>query len=221
MTTRRPALWSTLIALPFLAVGTYVVLSRRTGTIQPVLDLQHPRFFGVPMLLFGLFIVIVGLYVQFIEVPDPYLKETEERLMRKEPTQKVARAKILASVPLLVATVYLLEATTVPYVYPFAMFLAGLYFMSAGLYRYWRNTLQTYYVTSERVISNYRFFHHSLKEIPTEKIRGIQERRSPMEGMLGIGSVTIASSGGGGAVRMNVVNIVDPSEFANEIRSLR
>ncbi|MES3518238.1 MAG: PH domain-containing protein [Natronomonas sp.] len=225
----KPALWGSVLGVPFLFAGSYVYLFELQdgsteieflGTTLSGGHLTHPEFFAIPLVAFGGFVILMGAYVQIVAPQPPVFGEGETVIEKRRPTQRVARAKILSGLPFLFFTFYLLEFTIVPYVYPTGVFVVGLGLLSSGLYRYWRNTLTEYYITSERVIRNYRFLSLSQKEIPLEKVRGIEEARSVTETMLDIGSVKIASAGGGGTVTLRVTNIRHPSEFANEIRKL-
>jgi uncharacterized membrane protein YdbT with pleckstrin-like domain len=117
------------------------------------------------------------------------------------------------------ATGYLLFFTFRPYIYPIGTLFAGLYLLSTGLYAYWTNTLTTYYVTSQRLIKEYRFISLVRQELPFDKIRGVEERRSIWETMVGLGNVRVAS-GGGGTLELIVRNIYSPTEFADEVRDL-
>lgn len=97
--------------------------------------------------------------------------------------------------------------------------VAGLFFFSTGLHTYWINTLTTYYVTNQRLIKEYRFISLVRQELPFEKVRGVQERKSVWETLVGLGNVRVAS-GGGGTLEIVIRNIYHPTDFADEIRNL-
>jgi hypothetical protein len=206
-----PALWSTVLGLVFGGFGIYLYVGQGT----------YPSLFGLPFFLFGLFITVVGAYVHLITAPGPpSIQQGEDIIETRNPTQKVASFKIIVSLPFLLLSVYLLFLTPVPYVYPTIALLLGLYLLSSGLLTYWKNTLTTYYVTTERVIKVYRFTSLVQQELPLDKVRGVEERRSFAETIVGLGNIRIASGGGGGTLEVVVKNIEDSTEFADEVRSL-
>lgn len=206
-----PAVWSTALGLAFGGFGAYLYVAQDT----------HPSQFGLPFILFGIFTIIVGAYIHFIAAPEPpSIQQGEEIIETRSPTQKVAFSKIILSLPFLILSIYFQFFTLVPYVYPTVTLLVGLYLLSSGLLIYWKNTLTTYYVTTERVIKAYRFLSLVQQEVPLDKVRGVEERRSFAETMVGLGNIRIASGSGGGALEIVVKNIEDSTEFADEIRNL-
>lgn len=211
MTRGLPAVWSTALGFIFGVVGIYLYAGQNT----------HPSLFGAPFILFGLFIIIIGVYVHFVAAPHPpSIQQNEAIIETRNPTQKVAFLKIAVSLPFLLVAIYLLFLTLVPYVYPTTTLLLGLYLLSSGLLTYWKNTLTSYYVTTERVIKVYRFISLVQQEVVLNKVRGVEERRSFTEAIVGLGNIRIASGGGGGTLEVVVKNVEDSTEFADEIRSL-
>ena len=77
-----------------------------------------------------------------------------------------------------------------------------------------------YYVTSDRVISEYRFISLRRQELPVSKIRAVQERKSIFEAVAGLGHIEVASGGGGGSVSLNMRNIPESTEISDIIRGL-
>ena len=210
MARGRPAVWSAILGMPFVLIGIYHTHFASNTTSE----------LGFPPLFFGLFIVLVGLYVHYVGTPEqPTLREEEEIVAIRHPTQRVAAAKIGIGVPILLVTAYLLVFTMVPYVYPTFTLIVGLYFFSTGLYIYWTNTLTTFYVTSNRVIREFRFLSLVRQEVPLEKVRGVQERKTLTESLVGLGNVRVAS-GGGQALVINMRNISQSTEFAESIREV-
>ena len=67
---------------------------------------------------------------------------------------------------------------------------------------------------------NSRFLSIASKELPLDKVRGIQERRSFTENLVGLGNVRIASGGGGKTLEIVMGNIERSTEFADELRNL-
>lgn len=202
--------WSSLLGVPFLLLGIYLYF----------FDFTSPTELSYPFLLFGLFIIILGLYVHFRAAPDsPTLRENEKIVASQHPTQRVAFVEIVIGTVTLAAAVYLLLFTFRPYIYPTVAFLLGLYFFSNGLYTYWANSLTTYYITNQRVISEYRFLSLVRHELSLEKIRGVEERMSIVETLVGLGNVYVAS-GGGQSLEIKMRNMKNSSEFADELRRL-
>lgn len=208
MTRGNPRLWSTILGLPFVTAGLWLYLGQS----------QYPNLVSIPFIFFGSFVVIIGVYIQWVDAPEnPGLQENEEIIATRHPTQRVALVKILSGFPPLVLTIYLLFFTMHPYVYPTVAFVVGLYLFSAGLYTYWTNLLTRYYVTSERIIKEYRFLSLRREELPLSMVRGVQERKSITETFVGLGNVRVAS-GGGQALEIVMQNMGRPEQFAAEIR---
>lgn len=211
MARGRPAAWSALFGLPFVGSGTYVYLNDPNETIPPDV--------GLPIVAFGVFVVALGLYVQYVAAPDPpTMREGEEIVDTRNPAQRAALAKTIVGFATLLVAGYLYFFTFRPYVYPTAAFVGGLYLFSTGFYVYWTNTLTTYYVTNQRLIKEFRFISLVRQEVPFDKVRGVQERKSVWEAMVGLGNVSVAS-GGGGSLEIVVRNISWPDQFADEIRN--
>lgn len=211
MARGRPIVWSTILGLPFVLVGGLLYLQ----------ETRLPTSVGPPFLLFGVFITGIGAYVQWISTPEqPRLREGEELIDYRHPTQRVAAVKIALGYPFLLATIYLLVFTFRPYIYPTATLVIGLYLFSTGLYTYWTNSLTTYFITSNCVLKEYRFISRIRQEVPLEKIRGVEERRSITEAFVGLGNIRIASGGGGGSLEVVMKNMDKPTEFANQLRDL-
>ncbi|WP_227130923.1 PH domain-containing protein [Halorubellus salinus] len=205
-----PAFWSSIIGVPFIGVGLFLYLA----------ETNHPAELGIPFILFGIFIVGVGLYVHYIAAPKPpKLRENEELIDDRHPTQRVALAKILVSIPLLALALYLLFHTKEPYVYPTIAFITGLYFLSEGLQTYWTNSLTKYYITNQRIVKEYRLLSLIRREIPFGKVRAVEIRKSPTEAIVGLGNVRVAS-GEGGTLEIVMQNIENTTDFADKIRNL-
>jgi hypothetical protein len=207
-----PAVWSTLLALPFVAGGAYVYRYDPSEFVSAQV--------GLPILGFGLFVVLVGLYIHFVAAPEPpTMREGEAVVDTRHPSQRAALVKAVVGFLLLLLAGYWLFLTFRPYVYPTVAFVAGLLLFSTGLHTYWTNTLTTYYVTNRRLIKEYRFISLVRQELPFEKVRGVQERKSVWEALVGLGNVRVAS-GGGGTLEIVVRNVYRPTAFADEIRNL-
>jgi MFS family permease len=202
-----PGLWSLLLGLPIAGFGGYLYTAQE----------QVASLAGVPFLLFGLFIVALGLYVQFVAAPEPpTMREDEEIIDTRTPAQRAALAKVAVSLPALGVAIYLFYFTMYPYVYPTLALVVGLYLFSTGLYTYWTNTLTVYYVTNQRLIKEYRFVSLVRSELGFDKVRGVEERRSIWETIVGLGDIRVQSGGGG--LEIAVQNVYDSTDFADLIR---
>lgn len=207
-----PAIWSGIAAVPFVLSGGYFYLARPFSSV--------PRSFGLPILLFGLFILAGGLYIHIIAAPEPpTMREGEKLVDSRNPAQRVAAVKTFVGLGFLIGSAWLLFGTKRPYVYPTTTFFVGLYLFSTGIHTYWTNTLTTYYVTTQRLIKEYRFVSLVREELPFDKVRGVEERRSIWETLVDLGNVRVAS-GGGGTLEIVIENIYSPRSFADEIRNL-
>jgi hypothetical protein len=211
MARGQPFLWSTVLGTPFSVTGGYLLLMDHGSNPIPI---------GFPLILFSGFIMLVGGYIHSVSPTEPTMGDNESVVDTRYPYQKVAIAKIGIGFLFLLAAGYLLFLTTYPYVYPTVTLVVGLYFFSSGLKTYWTNTLTTYYITTGRIISEYRFIALRRQEIPLDKIRAVEERKSIMETLVGLGNIRVASGGGGGSVELNMRNIAGSDSFAGEIRKL-
>ncbi len=212
MARALPALWSAILGAPFTLGGGYVYVADPHSLV--------PNQVGLPILAFGAFVIGLGLYVHVVAAPDPpMMRDGEEVIETRNPAQRAAAAKTALGFVFLLVAGYLLFFTFVPYVYPTVTFVVGLYLFSTGLYTYWKNTLTAYYVTNKRLIKEYRFISLVRHEVPFEKVRGVQERKSIWEALVGLGNVRVAS-GTGGTLEIVIRNIYSPTEFADEVRNL-
>lgn len=208
MARGKPAFWSSILGAPFIIAGIWFYFFQT----------EYPSTVGLPFVFFGTIIVVIGLYIHFIAAPEePRLQEGEQIIARQHPTQRVALAKISIGMPLLLTTIYLLYFTMVPYVYPTLTLAIGLLAFTTGLYTYWTNSLTRYYLTNKRVIREYRFLSLARHEIPLTKVRGVQERKSFSEALIGLGNVRVAS-GGGHSLEIRMRNMYDSQSFADQIR---
>jgi hypothetical protein len=217
VTRGRPAVWSAVFGAPFVAVGAYVYAFQSR---YPLLadGPSAPPVAGLPLALFGLFVVGLGLYVRFVDLPDePTMREGERVVDERHPAQRSALARTAASVPFLAAGVNLLYFTTYPLVYPALALAVGLYLFSTGIHEYWRNTLTTYVLTDRRLMEEYRFVSLVRTEVPLEKVRAVGERRSFVDTLFGLGSVRVRA-GASGDLGVTVRSIHESTGFADAIR---
>ena len=210
MSRGLPGVWSTLLSIPFLVGGGYIYFG----------ETPYPELLGVPLMVFSGFILVMGWYIHLVAAPPaPTLRDGEEIIDTRHPTQKAALIKVVLGVPFIAIAGYLLFGTTVPYLYPMLAFVAGLYLFSTGILTYWTNSLTTYYITNERVMSEFRLLSLVRKEVPMEKIRAVRESKSPIEALVGVGNIRV-SSGGGAGMEITVRNVDSVTEFADRLRQL-
>lgn len=210
MARGMPAVWSAVLGAPLIAGGAYGYVG----------DVNVPKEVGIPMAVFGAFIIIVGTYIHVVAAPSsPNMRDGEEVVDTRNPASRAAIAKFSIGFLLLVAAVYLFYFTYQPYVYPTVSLAIGLYLFSTGIHAYWTNTLTTYYVTNRRLIKEYRFISLVRQEVPFDKVRGVEERKTVWEALVGLGNLRVAS-GGGGTLEIVIRNIYYPTKFADKIRDL-
>jgi membrane protein YdbS with pleckstrin-like domain len=203
-----PGVWSTLLSVPFFGSGAYVYFG----------ETPYPEVLGAPLLLFGTFVLVVGWYIHLVAAPPaPTLREGEEIIDTRHPTQKAAITKIILGLPFLALAGYLLFFTMVPYVYPTVGFVVGLYLFSTGILTYWTNSLTTYSITNQRVISEFRLLSLVRKEVPMDKIRAVRESKSPVEALVGVGNIRV-SSGTGAGLEILIRNVDAVTDFAEKLR---
>ncbi|MCX2818766.1 PH domain-containing protein [Haladaptatus sp. F3-133] len=211
MDVKSSGVVSSVVGLTFALPGIFVYS----------LNDPFPNEIGLPIFGYGAFILLVGWYVHFMANPSvPNLRSGEELRERRNPSQKVAFAKMILSIPFLLLTVSLMFFTMVAYIIPLVTFLIGLYLLSSGLVEFWKNTVTAYFITDRRIIGVYNFISLDRKEIRLEKIRGVREKRSPMQTQLGIGNVHVASGAGGGSLAIDIRNVDDSGRFADKLRQL-
>ena len=205
-----PGVWSSIVGAPLILLGMYGYMG----------EVNVPKEVGIVMGIFGAFVILVGGYIHIVAAPNkPRMRDGEETVDTRNPANRAAIAKFSIGFGLLLVAVYLFYFTFKPYVYPTASFAAGLYLFSTGLHAYWTNTLTTYYVTNMRLIKEYRFISLVRQEVPFDKVRGVEERKTIWEALVGLGNVRVAS-GGGETLEVVVRNIYASTKFADEIREL-
>ena len=224
----RRLLVSTILATPFLLFGVYGLLTQSQGIeflqgfqgVEGAEVATIPLWASVVILVVGGSLMAIGLYMSLAGIaPSPPLVAGETEIVMRYPTMKPAYARMLASTPFFIGAGYMAVATLLPYVYPFVLFLIGLYLFFKGAMRYLRNLHITYTVTDRRVVHMYRFLWLNTKEIPVSRIISISEARNFFEIITGRGSVVVASGIGQRQV-IRIEEINDPGPVAEALRSL-
>ena len=200
---------SLMIALPFLLGAAYSL------TIEEAPFWAPSALAGV-----GACLMLIGLYMSFMSAfPTAPLVGDEEALVVRHPTMRPAFARMFLSIPFFAGAAYLFGFTQYPYVFPFVLFLIGMFLFFKGAVRYWVNLHVTYTVTNRRVINMYRFLWLHTTEIPVSRIISISEARSFFEILTGRGSVVV-SSGIGNRQTIRIEDISDPGPVGEVLRSL-
>ena len=200
---------SVIIALPFLLAGGY-------GLLEP----DFPKLVAVVVLIVGAGLLCLGFYMSLAGVaPTPTMVSGERQIIQRHPTMKPAYARMIWSIPFIVAAGYLLQFTQQPYVFPFVPFVIGMYLFLKGVMKYLRNLHITYAITDRRVMHMYKFLWLSTKEIPVARIVSISETRSFFEILTGRGTVVVATGIGQQQV-IRIEEINDPSPVALALREM-
>ena len=224
----RRLLVSAILATPFLLFGVYGLLTQSQGIefLQGFQGVEGAEVATIPLwasfviLVVGGCLMAIGLYMSLAGIaPSPPLVAGETEIIMRHPTMKPAYARMLASTPFFIGAGYMAVATLLPYVYPFVLFLIGLYLFFKGAMRYLRNLHITYTVTDRRVVHMYKFLWLSTKEIPVSRIISISEARNFFEILTGRGSVVVASGIGQRQI-IRIEEISDPGPVADALRSL-
>ena len=224
----RRLLVSTILATPFLLFGVYGLLTQTQGVefLQGFKGVEGAELTTIPLwasfviLAVGGSLMAIGLYMSLAGIaPSPPLVAGEREIVMRHPTMKPAYARMIVSIPFFLGAGYMVIATLLPYVYPFVLFLIGLYLFFKGAMRYLRNLHITYTVTDRRVVHMYKFLWLSTKEIPVSRIISISEARNFFEILTGRGSVVVASGIGQRQI-IRIEEINDPGPVAEALRSL-
>ena len=207
---------SAILAAPFLLAGGYFAAARVYGLEGAAV----PPWASFVILTIGGALAAIGLYMSLAGIaPTPPLVPGEQELVMRHPTMKPAYARMIMSIPFFLGAGIMVTVTLLPYVYPFILFMIGLYLFFKGAMRYMRNLHITYTVTDRRVIHMYKFLWLSTKEIPVSRIISISEARNFFEIITGRGSVVVASGIGSRQV-IKIEEINDPGPVADALRAL-
>ena len=200
---------SIVIAFPLLLAGGYGIM-----------DPAFPKLVAVVVLVLGALLLCLGFYMGLAGIaPTPTMVSGERLIIQRHPTMKPAYARMVWSIPFIVAAGYLLEFTQQPYIFPFVPFVIGMYFFLKGVMKYLKNQHITYTITDRRVMHMYKFLWLSTKEIPVARIVSVSEARSFFEILTGRGTVVVATGIGQQQV-IKIEEINDPSPVALALREM-
>jgi hypothetical protein len=202
MARGAPRAWGVLLGTPSVGGGVYALL---VGT-------GAPAAIGYPLILFGTAAILIGGYVATVSPEAVDVDPIEEFT----PSQLGAYLTGGTSLPFLIATLYLLYGTRVPYVWPTLAFLAFVVLFVKGSVRYWQNTLTTYYVTDDRIVSEYRFLSLKRSSINHDDVTNVSRRQSLTETLTGLGTVEITVAGSGLTLR----DLARPAEAERVLNSM-
>lgn len=187
MARGAPRLWGALLGAPTVGGGVYA-FTAGTGA---------PGAIGYPLVVLGAAVVSIGVYVQSVS-PEAVVADPVEEF---KPSQLGAYLLGIGSLPFLIATLYLLYGTTIPYLWPTLTFISFIMLFVQGSVRYWQNTLTTYYITGDRVISEYRFLSLKRSSINHDDITNVARVQSVTETLTGLGTVRVTVAGSGLTLR--------------------
>ena len=200
---------SIVIAFPLLLAGGYGIM-----------DPAFPKLVAVVVLVLGAGLLCLGFYMGLAGIaPEPTMVSDERLIIQRHPTMKPAYARMIWSIPFVVAAGYLLQFTEQPYIFPFVPFVIGMYFFLKGVMKYLKNQHITYTITDRRVMHMYKFLWLSTKEIPVARIVSISEARSFFEILTGRGTVVVATGIGQQQV-IRIEEINDPAPVALALREM-
>jgi hypothetical protein len=204
MARGAPRLWGLLLGGATILGGLYASMAG-TGA---------PSEIGYPLVAFGGITILIGLYVGSVS-PEAVDVDAVEVF---RPSQFSAYLLGAGSLPFLLATLYLLYGTGVPYVWPTLTFVAFVVLFVKGSVLYWQNTLTTYYITDDRIISEYRFLSLKRSSISHDDVTNVARVQSVLETLTGIGSVRITVAGSALTLR-NLANPADAERILNSLSS--
>lgn len=210
MSRGLPHLVGALVGGPLTLVGGYVY----------AVETPAPKEIGLTLALFGILVVLTGGYV-YRASPAPIDFGTNEQVITTvDPNQLVAVLRLAFGGAVLLVSGFLLFATQLPYVYPTLVFALGFAILLTGLVRYWKNTLTTHYVTTQRIVSEYRFVSLNRQIIQIDDVIGVSHTQSVLESLVGYGSVLVSSGGGNPSASQIVFNnIANPREAVSALQN--
>ena len=205
----RTALWSFLSGAPLLLSGLYIVAS----------NTSLPEALAYPPLVLGAFVLVGGIVTQLSSPPLPKMYENEELVDTTAPTRRIAAAKNLTGLLLLGVGASLLLDVSVPLAYPVVTLLVGAYLYAAGIFQFWVNSLTRYYLTSDRFVQAYQLLSVRSKSLPLSRIQSMEQSRTLLERLFGMGHIAIESAGDTGTSRIVAKHIESPHSVAEALQA--
>ncbi|ELZ27037.1 membrane-flanked domain protein [Halogeometricum pallidum JCM 14848] len=201
-----PAVWSSIVASPFLVVGV-------DGYVN-ALALQVPTALSQVALLVGLSIALFGIYVHAVAGSAFEPEVTERSLNNATPRTPFVRAKAVVGLCGLCLACYWLFYTHVPYVYPTIALVVGALLFATGVWTYWLNSLTTYYLTNKRLVTETRLLGTNHKNVQLEMVKTRTVARPFYLRLFGLGNIKLDT----GARRLALVrHIREAKEFERSI----
>jgi hypothetical protein len=181
MARGRPAIVGVVIGGIFAYAGYSV--TNGAGPIPPEI--------GSAVMGIGALVAVLGIIAQ-VRAPDrPNLRENEQILDEWHPAQTPSILLIIAGVVATIGGGGLLYFTTTPYIYGIAIGGLGLIVFASGSTRYYKNSLTTYFLTTENAIYEYRLFQKNEKKVHLNEINGSQREDTRLERLVNAGSITL------------------------------
>ncbi len=201
--------WSLGSGLPFLLVGISVL----------AVDTAVPTPLGYLSVSLGALVWIGGLVTHLSAPPNPQTYDDEAIVSMTTPTRRIAAAKNIIGLVLIVIGAILLIDITIPLAYPLISLLAGIYVYSSGIFEFWVNSLTRYFLTNRRFVKRYQLLSVRSKSIPIARIQATEENRTMFERLFGIGHVAVESAGDSSTSRIVARAIEHPRALAEALQS--
>ena len=198
--------------LPFFAAGVFWLSSDDLSSQTAELAWGPWAVISV-----GAAIVLVGSIASLISRPRLSLLPGERRLAVRHPSMMPPFTRIAIGVLVFAAGGYLLWFTDRPYIYPYTVFMVGLYLYLKGFATYLINRHTAYYATNYRVVSMYQFLSQAGTEIPIDSVNSVKRVISPIARLTGRGDVR-AASGIGADHKVDMRDIDNPVPMIDAIR---
>lgn len=139
-------------------------------------DPQLPNELSRPLYAAAGLVLVGGLLLYNRAAEAPSLIQEEQVVDSFHPSVIISQLMMGFSLLPLGIALYLYRDTTYPYIYVFIPLFFGIYVLSMGLIRYWKNTLTTNYLTTHRIMSDVRFFGVVSRKAPLKKPNTVNPR---------------------------------------------
>jgi hypothetical protein len=139
-------------------------------------DPQLPNELSRPLYAAAGLVFVGGILLYNRAAEAPSLIQEERVVDSFHPSVIISQLMMAFSLLPLGVALYLYRDTTYPYIYVFVPLSFGIYVLSKGLIRYWKNTLTTNYLTTHRIMSDVRFFGVVSRKAPLKKPNTVNPR---------------------------------------------